>query len=181
MCRQKRSADVRPGEVSQKQEMALPLLPCQGSGLGQAAPLSRVLGSGFGLRGSPRSACVELGGSAQGAFSDISVWGLFSKMACQLTCKGGKPHAPTCRCKEGLWPGSVLGSGPRSSVAASPCTAWDIQAPRAGQLSLQAQISWVSTRGAGLPSVTPTFPSVLKSLGRAKMDPDGFHRGRDLL
>lgn len=105
-CRQKHSADVRPGEVSQKQEMALPLLPCQGSGLGQAAPLSRVLGSGFGLWGSPRSACVELGGSAQGAFSDISVWGLFSKMACQRTCEGGKPHAPTCRFLS-LVPGAV--------------------------------------------------------------------------
>lgn len=66
-------------------------------------------------------------------------------------------------------------------MAVSPCTAWDIQAPRAGQLSLQDQISWVSTRGAGLLSITPTFGSVLKSLGRAKMDPDSFHRGRDLL
>lgn len=66
-------------------------------------------------------------------------------------------------------------------MATWPCTAQDIQAPPAGQLSLQGQISWVCTWGAGLPSIAPTFPSVLKSLERAKMDPDGFSKGRDLL
>jgi len=80
--RQKCPADVQPG--GSQPEARNISSPSSQSGLwagGETAPQAQGTGQRvrFWLWGSPGFACVKLGRSGQGDFTDVSFWGLFLK------------------------------------------------------------------------------------------------------